>query len=134
MATDPSKMTDADWKKALTAEQYNVLREKGTERAFTGKYDKHYDKGVYKCAGCGTVLYTSEQKFKSGCGWPAFWDSVGGSVTEHEDITHGMKRVEITCTKCGGHLGHVFKGESFGFPTDARHCVNSLSLTFDDKK
>jgi len=128
---DPTALSDADWKKKLTPEQYHVLREKGTERAFTGKYDKMYDKGVYKCAGCGTVLYTSEHKFNSGCGWPAFFDNVEGKVTQHEDKTHGMVRTEITCTKCGGHLGHVFFGEKFNKPTSQRHCVNSLSLTFD---
>lgn len=105
--------------------------------AGTGKYDKHYDEGVYTCAGCDTPLYKSTTKFKSGCGWPAFFDAIPGAVQRHVDNAWGMKRIEITCAACGGHLGHVFEGEGFSTPTDERHCVNSVSLNFssgDEKK
>lgn len=110
-----------------------MIREKGTERAGTGEYDKFYQEGVYTCRACGNPLYTSEAKFKSGCGWPAFDDEIPGSVERHEDKAFGMVRTEITCAKCGGHLGHVFKGEGFT-PTNTRHCVNSLSIKFEPKK
>lgn len=118
------------WKKLLTAEQYNILRQAGTERAGTGEYNKHYDEGTYVCAGCGQALYKSETKFNSGCGWPAFYDEIPGAVDRRVDNAFGMKRVEITCSNCGGHLGHVFEGEGFPTPTDQRHCVNSGSLKF----
>jgi peptide-methionine (R)-S-oxide reductase len=108
-----------------------VLREKGTEAPFSGKLDKHFaDQGVYTCAGCNAPLYKATHKFKSGCGWPAYFDSIPGAVTRHEDRTFGMARTEIVCSNCGGHLGHVFKGEGYDTPTDERHCVNSVSLTF----
>jgi len=116
----------------LSPKQFRVLREKGTEAAGTGKFDKHYDDGVYTCAACDAPLYKSATKFKSGCGWPAFFDAIPGAVTRHEDRTFGMTRIEITCTACGGHLGHVFKGEGFPTPTDERHCVNSVSLSFEN--
>jgi len=124
--------SDDEWQAVLNPEQFRILREKGTERAGTGEYDSHYDDGVYTCAGCQTPLYTSKTKFKSGCGWPAYYDSIPGAVTRHEDKSYGMTRIEITCTACGGHLGHVFKGEKFGNPIDERHCVNSVSLNFQD--
>jgi peptide-methionine (R)-S-oxide reductase len=112
-------------------EQFRVLREKGTEAPFTGKYDKHLpEAGVYTCAGCDAPLYTATHKFKSGCGWPAYFDSIPGAVTRHTDRTFGMSRTEIVCSNCGGHLGHVFKGEGYATPTDERHCVNSVSLKF----
>lgn len=115
-------------------EQFRVLRKQGTEAPFSGKFDKHQPtKGVYTCAGCDAPLYTAEQKFKSGCGWPAFYDTVPGAVTRHVDRTFGMERTEIVCTNCGGHLGHVFKGEGYATPTDERHCVNSISLKFSDQ-
>lgn len=100
----------------------------------TGEYDKHKADGVYQCAGCGTPLYTSTTKFASGCGWPAFFDAIPGAVSRHTDRSFGMSRTEITCTACGGHLGHVFKGEGYNTPTDERHCVNSVSLKFQDEK
>lgn len=112
-------------------EQFRILREKGTEPAGSGKYDKHLpSEGVYTCAGCHAPLYKANHKFKSGCGWPAYFDSIPGAVTRHEDNTWGMARTEIVCSNCGGHLGHVFKGEGFPTPTDERHCVNSISLNF----
>jgi len=127
------KLSDEEWRVKLTPEQFKVLREKGTERPGTGEYNKHYEKGVYTCAGCDTPLYTSETKFDSGCGWPAFYDAIPGALEIHEDTSHGMRRTEIVCKACGGHLGHVFKGEGFSTPTDERHCVNSISLKFSPK-
>lgn len=107
------------------------MREKGTEAPGSGKFDKHYpEQGVYTCAGCEAPLYTAKHKFSSGCGWPAYFDSIPGAVVRHEDRTLGMARTEIVCANCGGHLGHVFKGERFDTPTDERHCVNSVSLNF----
>lgn len=129
--TDESKQkSESEWRAVLTPEQFRVLRKKGTERPGTGEYEDHKESGVYSCAGCNTPLYKSDTKFSSGCGWPAFFDAIPGAVTRHEDSSHGMTRVEITCTACGGHLGHVFKGERFKTPTDERHCVNSVSLKF----
>ncbi|KAI0343205.1 peptide methionine sulfoxide reductase msrB [Trametopsis cervina] len=125
--------SEGEWRAVLNKEQFRILREKGTEPAGTGKYDKFYKDGTYNCAGCGTPLYTSKHKFDSGCGWPAFFDAIPGAVSRHEDRSWGMTRIEITCTACGGHLGHVFKGEGFNTPTDERHCVNSVSLNFDDE-
>ncbi|KAG8698498.1 Peptide methionine sulfoxide reductase B2, chloroplastic [Ceratobasidium sp. 394] len=126
----PVVKSEDEWRAQLSPEQFRILREKGTERARSGKYDQHYEEGIYTCAGCGTPLYTSKTKFKSGCGWPAYYDAIPGAVTRHEDKSFGMTRIEITCTACGGHLGHVFKGEGFPTPTDERHCVNSVSLSF----
>lgn len=112
-------------------EQFNVLRRQGTEAPFTGKYNKHMpDKGIYNCAGCNAPLYKVSHKFNSSCGWPAYYDSIPGAVTRHVDISLGMTRTEIVCTNCGGHLGHVFKGEGYNTPTNERHCVNSISLKF----
>lgn len=106
-----------------------MLRKAGTEPAGTGKYDKHYPTvGTYNCAGCDTPLYKADTKFKSGCGWPAFFDSIPGAITRKEDKMFGMSRIEILCAACGAHQGHVFKGEGFDTPTDERHCVNSVSL------
>ncbi|PPR03199.1 hypothetical protein CVT26_008047 [Gymnopilus dilepis] len=126
--------SDSEWRAILSPQQFKILRQKGTEPAGTGEYDKHYEQGVYSCAGCGTPLYKSTTKFNSGCGWPAFFDAIPGAVSRHEDNSWGMKRIEITCTACGGHLGHVFKGEGFPTPTDERHCVNSISLKFNEEK
>lgn len=117
------------------AEQFRVVREKGTEAPFTGKYDKHQpEQGTYNCVACNAPLYTAKQKFKSGCGWPAFFDTVPGAVTRHTDKAFGMERTEIVCSNCGGHLGHVFKGEGYATPTDERHCVNSVSINFSGEE
>jgi len=102
----------------------------GTESPGTGVYNKFFDNGMYTCTGCGSPLYTSSTKFDSGCGWPAFYDAIPGAIKRHEDNSFLMNRIEITCAACGGHLGHVFKGEKFNTPTDERHCVNSISLSF----
>jgi len=122
------------WQAVLSPEQFRVLRLKGTEMPGTGEYEKHSEEGVYACAGCGTPLYKSATKFNSGCGWPAFFDAIPGAVSRHEDRSLGRVRTEIVCTACGGHLGHVFKGEGFPTPTDERHCVNSISLKFAGEK
>jgi len=127
--------SDDEWRAILSKEQFRILRQKGTEAPGTGKYDHHKDDGVYECAACGAPLYKSTTKFNSGCGWPAFFDAIPGAVSRRDDKAYGMTRTEITCTACGGHLGHVFKGEGFATPTDERHCVNSISLNFEpDKK
>ena len=116
----------------IESEQFRILREKGTEMAGTGKYDKHMpSEGVYACAACDAPLYKASHKFKSGCGWPAYFDNIPGAVTRNVDRTLGMERTEIVCSNCGGHLGHVFKGEGYATPTDERHCVNSVSMKFD---
>ncbi|KAF9515096.1 hypothetical protein BS47DRAFT_1372101 [Hydnum rufescens UP504] len=124
--------SEDEWRAVLSPDQFRILRQKGTERAGTGKYDPHYEEGVYTCAACETPLYKSKTKFKSGCGWPAFYDAIPGAVQRNEDHSWGTTRTEIVCAACGGHLGHVFKGEGFKTPTDERHCVNSISLSFHD--
>ncbi len=129
MATEPittNTKTEAEWKQELTAEQYHVLREKGTERPFTGKYWNAKDNGTYVCAACGNELFESGTKFDSGCGWPSFYDAKPGSVKFHEDNTYGMHRVEVTCAQCGGHLGHIF--DDGPNPTGQRYCINSVSV------
>ena len=123
--------TDEEWRKILTPEQYEVLREKGTDRPFTGKYYLTTDKGVYLCAACGTELFTSDMKFESSCGWPSFDKAMeGGKIKTIVDRTHGMVRTEIICAKCGGHLGHVFEGEGYKTPTDQRYCINGGGLIY----
>lgn len=125
--------SDDEWHAILSPEQFRVLRQKGTERPGSHPYDHSFNEGVYHCAGCDAPLYTSKTKFQSGCGWPAFYDTIPGAVNRHEDRTLGMTRTEITCANCGGHLGHVFKGEGFPNPVDERHCVNGISLNFKNE-
>jgi peptide-methionine (R)-S-oxide reductase len=121
--------TEEEWKKELTPEQYYVLRKKGTERAFTGKYNNHKEKGMYVCAGCGNELFSSDTKYDSGCGWPSYWTPLAGDkIILKEDRSYGMIRTEVMCAKCGGHLGHVF--EDGPEPTGLRYCINSVSLDF----
>lgn len=124
----PVQKSEEEWRAVLSPEQFRILRQKGTEYPGTGEYNKLFDDGVYKCAGCDAALYKSTTKFNSGCGWPAFFEGLPGAITRTEDADG--RRIEITCTACGGHLGHVFKGEGFPTPTDERHCVNSVSLKF----
>jgi peptide-methionine (R)-S-oxide reductase len=125
--------TEEEWKKQLTSEQFYILRKKGTEYAFTGKFYKHKEKGMYVCAGCGNELFTSEQKYDSGCGWPSFYDAVAaGKIKTSLDTSHGMVRTEIMCARCDGHLGHIF--EDGPNPTGLRYCVNSLSIDFKKKE
>ena len=126
-----NELTEEEWKKKLSPEEFHILREKGTERPFTGEYDKFYKDGTYKCAGCGTELFTSSSKYDSGCGWPAFYEAMPEKIQESSDNSFGMKRVEITCENCGGHLGHVFNDGPQ--PSGLRYCVNSLSLDFDSE-
>ncbi len=121
--------TEEEWRKILTPDQYHVLREKGTERPYTGEYNLHFEKGAYTCAACGTKLFESTDKFRSDCGWPSFDNAIEGTITYKEDRTHGMVRTEILCSNCGGHLGHVFNDGPT--QTGLRYCVNSLSLDFD---
>jgi peptide-methionine (R)-S-oxide reductase len=122
--------TEEQWKSELSPEQYKVLRKKGTERAFTGKYWDNHDDGTYRCAGCGAVLFAADTKFESGTGWPSFTSpAIADAVELHEDRAFGMRRTEVTCRRCGGHLGHVFP-DGPG-PAGQRYCINSVSLDFE---
>ncbi|MBN1800628.1 MAG: peptide-methionine (R)-S-oxide reductase MsrB [Candidatus Lokiarchaeota archaeon] len=124
-----SETKEKDWKDKLTKEQYNVLRKKGTERPFTGKYWNNHDDGVYKCAACGSLLFSSDTKFESGTGWPSFSDVMDNENIElKEDRSYGMVRTEVSCKNCGGHLGHLFMDGPK--PTKCRYCINSVSLDF----
>ena len=126
---EDAKRSDAEWKQALSAEQYEVLRRKGTERAFTGRYYNSKEEGVYRCAGCGNPLFDSETKFDSGTGWPSYYQPVSpNAVQTEEDNSYGMIRLEVLCSRCGGHLGHVFADGPP--PTGLRYCMNSASLKF----
>lgn len=130
--TDSIIKTEEEWKKQLSAEQYYVLRQKGTEKPFTGELLMNKKKGIYTCAACGNELFTDEMKFDSHCGWPSFDKEIaGGKIKTHEDVSHGMRRTEITCGRCGGHLGHLF--DDGPTETGMRYCVNSVSLEFIEK-
>jgi peptide-methionine (R)-S-oxide reductase len=125
-----SKKSEEIWRDKLTKSQYAVLREKGTEAPFSGEYWDHHEKGVYKCAGCGAPLFDSDTKFESGTGWPSFYAPIDKeNIDEERDTKFGMVRTEVLCSKCGGHLGHVFKDGPK--PTGCRYCINSASLKFE---
>ncbi|WP_010541637.1 peptide-methionine (R)-S-oxide reductase MsrB [Dietzia alimentaria] len=128
-------LDDAEWRRRLTPDEYRVLRKAGTERPFTGEYNETKTEGVYRCRGCGAELFRSDGKFESDCGWPSFYSPLAGdSIIERVDDSLGMRRVEVLCATCHGHLGHVFEGEGYPTPTDLRYCINSLSLTLEPKK
>ncbi len=130
--TNKVEKSNAEWRAELSPEAYSVLREKGTERPFSGEYDHVFDPGMYHCAGCGAELFQSESKYDSGCGWPAFSSpATGDAVDEETDTAYGMVRTEVLCSACGGHLGHVF--EDGPQPTGLRYCINSAALKLNEK-
>ena len=128
---DPLIVTDDQWRERLTPQEYHVLREGGTEPAFTGEYTDNKAAGTYSCRACGAQLFTSDTKFDSQCGWPSFYEPLAkDSVIYIEDTSLGRTRTEVRCAACDGHLGHVFEGEGYGTPTDQRYCINSISVNF----
>ncbi len=124
------KKSDEQWREELSPEEYAVLRKAGTERAFVGEYTDTETKGVYSCKACHAKLFESDAKFHSGCGWPSFYQPMTDTVEYIEDVSHGMKRVEVRCANCGSHLGHVFP-DGYGTPTGDRYCINSIALTLE---
>lgn len=131
--TEKVKHSDAEWRERLSPEQYHILREAGTERAFTGKYESNKAEGTYKCAGCGMPLFSSQTKYASGSGWPSYYEPIeADAVDEHSDVSHGMERIEVRCAACEGHLGHVFPDGPQ--PTGLRYCINSAALEFDPEQ
>lgn len=127
------ELSESEWKEKLSSEEYRILRESGTERAFTGEFYDHHENGMYTCAGCGNALFSSETKYDSGSGWPSFYDAIDKTkVTEIRDTSAGMIRVEVRCARCDGHLGHVFE-DGPSDKTGLRYCVNSASLDFKQK-
>lgn len=124
--------SDAEWARILTPEQYRIVRQKGTEAPFTGEYVDEHSSGTYKCVACGEPLFSSDAKYDSRSGWPSFYQALDpAKIEEHEDVSHGMRRIEVTCARCGAHLGHLFPDGPA--PTGLRYCVNSASLTLEKK-
>lgn len=133
MTEDYKNKPESYWMEKLTPEQYRIVRQKGTERPFTGQYLNHKEDGTYTCVACDAPLFSSDTKFESGTGWPSFWDIVDEDTVERKtDLSHGMVRTEVLCKRCGAHLGHVF--EDGPRPTGLRYCINSLSLSFELRK
>ncbi|HEY2203539.1 MAG TPA: peptide-methionine (R)-S-oxide reductase MsrB [Pseudonocardia sp.] len=127
--------SEQEWRAELSPEEYQVLRQAGTERPFTGEYTDTKTAGVYRCRACGAELFRSDSKFESHCGWPSFFTPLAGeAIIERTDTSMGMKRVEVLCATCHSHLGHVFEGEGYDTPTDLRYCINSVSLSLEPEQ
>lgn len=132
--TDFKLIADAEWRNRLSAEEYRVLRQAGTEAPHVGEYTNTTTEGVYSCKACGAELFRSTEKFESHCGWPSFFSPLAGeAVIERVDTSHGMTRTEVLCANCESHLGHVFTGEGYNTPTDQRYCINSICLNLEEK-